>query len=591
MINILNRDYEVNKQSIYVTVRDVEDLNGNPMVSPVTWTAFVDRNSLKWSEKKVEMVIYDNEELSTVNYQLSIINYSGKRHTYTIESLPSWLSVNTSYGAIDPMEEQTIRLSFDPQIAVGEYSDIVYLTDEDGLSEPLHVEYVVEALPPYDEMDEHAYPYNMSVCAQVKIGNAFDTDERDIVYALYRNECVGMEHVSFDNFSNKSKVYLTVFGTDEMNRKQIRFQLWQASTGKLYDLMTNVNVLFSHGFVYNCGGEQPLILTTSGSEMQTIELSAGWNWISTYMDLTATQGALSACMTASEPWTNGDLIKNPNSREFSTYDEASDAFVGTLNSLHFPELYMVNTLKGNIMRISGEKLNEDSMRIAVRGDGQWSAMPCLFDQTTALNEALADYYQHASAGDIIKARNRFATFTEDHRWEGNLTALHPGEGYLFRRMAPGTVEIAFFNPNNRNNLRNRINHKNMSFTNPQAATNMTMIAMVEGVDATGSALQVYRGDELVAVAEPIVIDDESYYFLAIQSDLSGALRFEMDGRMVIPSEGTIRYEADAHAGSPKTPVLLIPVDENMPYKIFEDGRIYIIRDGERYDMTGKKVTF
>ncbi len=601
MVNILNRDYEVNKQSIYVTVRDVEDLNGNPMASPVTWTAFVDRNSLKWSTKKLLIKVDDNASADMTTH-VDIINQSGKRHQYTIESLPSWLSVDAEYGAIDPLGEQTIRLTFDSQIAVGEYSDIVYLTDEDGLSEPLHVEYVVEGIPPYDAIDEHKYPYNMSICAQVKIGDEYDTDEEDIVYAIYRNECVGMEHVSFDNTSNKAKVYLTVYGNDEMNRKPIRFQLWQASTGKLLDLSTNVNVLFAHGFVYSCGDETPLILSALGSETQAIELSAGWNWISTHMDLTATQGALNACTTANEPWTDGDLIKNPNSRQFCTYDETSDMFVGTLTNLHHTQMYMAYTQNGNILRIAGETLPEDSMAVSVRGDGQWSPMPCLFDRTTPLAEALADYYQTASAGDLIKARNRFATFTEDKRWEGNLTALRPGEGYLFRRMAPGTKVIKFYgqgsNPTaaggpsaKRSYSDNGLTGEAGLFMNPAASTNMTMIAKVDNGQWTmdNGPLTVFVAGEKAAVVTPI----DSLYFLTIQSDKMGTLRFELDGRILMPiindQSSMINYEADSHHGSLRAPIILRPTDGTGVYKIIENDHVVIIRNNEKYDVTGKKL--
>ncbi len=615
MINILNRDYEVNKQSIYVTVRDVEDLNGNPMTSPVTWTAFVDRNSLKWSEKKVQMTVEDNNQSPITNHQLSIINNSGKRHTYTIESLPSWLSVNSSYGAIDPLGEQIIRLSFNTQIAVGEYSDLIYLTDENGLSEPLQVEYTIEAIPPYDAVDEGKYPYNMSICAQVKIGETYDSDERDIVYAFYRNECVGMEHVAFDNSTNKSKVYLTVFGNDDMNRKTIRFQLWQASTGRIYDLSTNRDVLFSHGFVYNCGDETPLILTTTGSRTQTIDLNAGWNWISTNLDLAATDYKLSACMTGNDPWSNTDLIKDPVTRSFSTYDESSDAFVGTLQELHNSDIYMFYCANGNTLRISGELLAEDSMHVSVRGDGQWSPMPCLFDETTPLSEALADYYGDATPGDLIKARNRFATFTTDLRWEGNLTALRPGEGYLFRRMAPGTVDIAFYRQSasaapRRTNADDQANNNqspitNHLYTNPAAATNMTLIARIDEPMANANAnaeLRVFVGDELACVATPISISNDErpttndrYYFLTVQSDKVGELRFELDGESLEPfdistSRGLeISYSADSHYGTLESPVVLTPTANANVYKVFEDGHIYIIRDGEKYTLTGTEV--
>ena len=599
LINILNRDYEVNKQSIYVTVRDVEDLNGNPMTSPVTWTAFVDRNALKWSEKKVSVTIEDNGLTANSQKLIAIINNSGKRHQYTIESLPSWLSVSPEYGAIDPMGEQTVTLTFNTQIPVGEYSDIIYLTDEDGLSEPLHIEYAVEAIPPYDGVDEGKYALNMSICAQVVINeqmvngqmvNVIDTDERDIVYAIYRNECVGQANVTFNAISNTTDVYLTVLGNDEMNRKQIHFQLWQASTGKVYDLTANRNVLFSHGYVYGCGENEPLILTTSGSERQQIELKSGWNWVSTHLDLSTFNFQLSTCMSAAQPWTEGDLIKNPNTRQFSTYDAANDSFVGTLDQLHYSQLYMIYAANGNTMRISGEILPEDSMKIKVRGDGQWSPMPCLFDQRVSVTEALADYYQRASVGDMIKAHNRFATFSADKRWVGDLTALQPGEGYLFRRLKPGSVEIAFYKPEASNNIKRRQTMSNGEaglFTNPQAATNMTMIAKVEGLDiSTSRHLEVFVGGEKAAIAEPI----ESLYFLTIQSDKVGELRFEMDGQeLTANSQEPIAYQANAHHGSLEDPIILKPVDDSAVYKILENDHVVIIRNGERYDVTGKKL--
>ena len=590
MINILNRDYEVNKQSIYVTVRDVEDLNGNPMASPVTWTAFVDRNSLKWSEKQLLITCEDNTD-SDPEHLLQIVNLSGKRHQYTIESLPAWLSVDKTYGAIDPMGEQNIRLTFDRQIAVGEYSDVIYLTDEDGLSEPLRIEYTVNAIPPYDQTDKGQYELNMSVCAQVILNGVYDTDERDIVYAMYRNECVGQANITFNAISNTSDVYLTVHGEEAMNRKAITFLLWQALTGKVYDLTTNTNVLFAHGFVYGCGEDQALILTASGSERQQITLQAGWNWISTSLDLTASKGALNTCVSAAQPWTQGDLIKNPNTRQFCTYDQTSDAFVGSLAALHPSQMYMVYSATDNTMRVSGENLDEDSMKISVRGDGQWSPMPCMFDRRFSVTEALADYYQKAGTGDMIKSHHSFATFSADKRWVGDLTALQPGEGYLFRRMAPATVEIAFHKQTasaapkrSTDRYADRAQNTDL-FSNPKAATNMTMIAILEGLTMSNKRLEVYVNGERAAMTTPI----DSLYFLTIQSDQVGELTFEINNETYVPVGGTITYTADSHYGTLKAPVVLRKTDEVGIYKIIENDHVVIIRNNEKYDVTGKKL--
>lgn len=287
-----------------------------------------------------------------------------------------------------------------------------------------------------------------------------------------------------------------------------------------------------------------------------------------------------------------DKIKNTNSCLFSDYDAATGNFVGTLETLHFSQTYMVLSAAGNTIRIAGEKLPEDSMKISVSGNGKWNPMPCLFDQATPLTEALAGYYDNATQGDLIKAHDRFATFSANNRWEGNLTALRPGEGYLFRRMAPGTVTIPFYRQSpSKAPRRAQDNSSHPSvFSNPKAATNMTVIAKVQSDDVQCTKdIRVYVGDELAAVATPLTIDEETYYFLTIQSDKTGTLRFEMDGQTLQPENGAIMYSTDSHAGSLKAPIMLRPADETGVYKIIENNHVVIIRNNEKYDVTGKKL--
>ena len=594
MINLNMLDREINKQSVYVTVRDVEDLNGNPMASPVTWVAFVDRNSLKWNEDVLSIHVpygADNDEYTSMDMQ--IVNHSGKRHTYKIESLPDWITLDAENGSIQPTERKTVALYMNVELPVGVYSDLIYLTDEDGLAEPLLVELYVEAYPPYDEVDLNKYPLNMSLCGQVMLDDdIYDTDPNDIVYALYRNECVGLAHITAD--ANSSSLYLTIHGSDEMNRKAIRFQLWQASTGKTYDLKISRTVTFAHGAVYGCGEDDPIILNTGGAETQSIELNAGWNWTSFYLDLQPSNARISDIVTASEPWTEGDIIKNPATQHFVSYSNEQDAFLGHFAYLRYIYTYMIYCKNGNTMYVHGNLLREDSMHVTVRGSGQWSALPCLLDQRTPIAEALAGYYDQASVGDMVKAHDRFAVFSADRKWVGDLQTFHPGEGFFFRRMAPGEVTIPFYKQSsNASGAPKRANSRqsdSAGFSNPNAATNMTMIAKLADAGASqesrAESIKVYVGDELTAVAKPITVDGEQLYFLTIQSDRVGELRFEANGRLLTTSGGQIiNYAADEHVGSLRAPVVLVPADGGV-YKIIENERVIIIRDGERYDMTG-----
>ena len=596
LINLNMADREINKQTIYVTVRDVEDLNGNPMVSPVSWVAFVDRNALKWSEKTLRVVdnYDDSEALKTT---IDIINESGRRHQYTIESIPDWLTINKTYGSLNAEEEKRLTLTFDPEMPVGVYNDHIYLIDEDGLAEPLIIEFTVKANPPYEEIDNNKYPLNMSICGHVMIsksgGMTYDTDEQDIVYAFCSHQLVGSTHVSINDQSNKAELFLTVNGNKVMTDKPVTFQLWRASTGKTYSLYCPRDIKFAQGAVEGCGDATPLYLTTTGTETMSIPLKTGWSWISVNLDLTQTQGVLSKCINSSDPWTKGDIIKTPASQQMATYSEIRDRFDGDLDHLHHSLIYKVLTHNGNTMRIAGDQLAPDSMHITLRGDGKWNALPCLLNQTTTLSEAMADYYDHATAGDIIKAKKHFAYFSADKRWVGDLTALTPGEGYLFRRMGAGNVTVNFYDKSAKAAPKRVVAAKatntGSEFTNPSAATNMTMIAKLnsEAINAQGNkreAIKVYVGDELAAIAEPI----DSLYFITIQSDKSGALRFETEDGTLLTAEQPISYVADTHAGSLKAPIFLKPTDHR-PYKIIENNHVIIIRNNEKYSIDGKKL--
>ena len=595
MINLNMLDKEINKQTVYVTVRDVEDLNGNPMASPVTWTAFVDRNSLQWEDNNLELYTTYDEELGVTAYvDCRIVNNSGKRHQFTIESLPDWLTATPAYGSIDPMKDKTIRMNYNVNIPVGKYTDVVYLTDENGLSEPLDVTLNVEANPPYSEIDNNKYPNNMSLCAQVKIDDDYDTDANDIVYAFCNGECVGMDHITIDQLSSKSEVFLTIYGADNWANRKVGFRLWQKSTGKTYDLSADKSITFAAGKVYGCSGAEPILLTTSGSERQTVKLEAGWNWTSFFLNLTPSNAQLSKVVSTNDPWTEGDIIKNPATRHFVTWSDSLNAFAGQFGYLRYVYTYMVYCNDGNTMHISGEPLPESEMHVTVRGGGVWSALPCLLDKATPIAEAMTGYYEKASTGDVIKAHNRFATFSADKKWIGNLGALRPGEGYFLKRMGEGDVTIPFYKPRASSAPKRvaayMLPAAETAFSNTNAATNMTMIAkLAESQEHRSEIMKVYVGDVLACVAEPMLVDGEQLYFLTIQSDGAGELRFESGGEQLAAENGVIRYEADSHHGTLKMPVVLKPADGSNVYKIIENEHVVIIRNNEKYDVTGKKL--
>ncbi|MEQ9301761.1 MAG: LamG-like jellyroll fold domain-containing protein, partial [Cyclobacteriaceae bacterium] len=82
-----------------ITVANVEDERGNLLASPATWTAFVDRNTMKWSEDNLELT---KKFLEPLAFEVELINRGGSNEAFTISNLPPWLTANPSSGSIAP---------------------------------------------------------------------------------------------------------------------------------------------------------------------------------------------------------------------------------------------------------------------------------------------------------------------------------------------------------------------------------------------------------------------------------------------------------------------------------------------------------
>ena len=598
LINLNMLDREINKQSIYVTVRNVEDLNGNRMVSPVMWQAFVDRNSLKWDMRELRLHAYYGDMEAANTQKVVISNHSGIRHQFSIESNAEWLSVDMPYGSIDPTDDKTITFTYNTELPVGVYSELVYLTDENGLSEPLRVELVIEAICPWeDEEVDESFTNTMLLRGQVYIekekGNGyFDSDENDKVAVFCDGKLVGKSNNTFASSTNKSYVYLTIHGNDKTENKVLSFKLWQASTGRVYNLQPDTVQRFVPNAMRGISPQTPVLLTTSAGSIQQINLNSGWNWVSWFLQ--PNNSMLNALYTAEQGFHNGDVIKTPadtRQSEFK-YNDSEAKWCGDITSMDYRSIYMLYVSQPLTLNIEGRTLNDAQRTLTLKKE--WNCVPYLLDEPVNMRDALADYYDKASVGDIIKSRTQFSVFTENHKWEGSLQTMHPGQGYLLRRLDSATVKMRYNKPTANNAPRRHAlsaaQSTDLGFSNPRAASNMTMIVAIQD-SATLTDLRVYVGDELAGLTGSININNKQFYFVTVQSDKMGDLRFEMNGETLYPIGGSIAYEADAHVGSLKDPVMLTFQNiDNQVYKLIEDNHVVIIRGGEKYDVIGHKLT-
>jgi hypothetical protein len=167
LVNVNELNSRINKRRVYVTISDIPDMNGNLMASPATLAIFVDRNPLRWSRRQLTLANLESGEEHTFN--MSIANNSGANHTYTIENLPKWMTVDTPSDVIGPKEESELLFTISKDVNVGTYDNIIYLTDENGLYEPLTLNITITGEKPDWMVSDDMKQYSMSVVGRVQI--------------------------------------------------------------------------------------------------------------------------------------------------------------------------------------------------------------------------------------------------------------------------------------------------------------------------------------------------------------------------------------------------------------------------------------
>ncbi len=552
LINLNMPDREINKNNIFITVRNVEDLNGNRTISPTMWQVYVNKNVLTWNTDRLEGVLYENED---DNYVLSadINNISGQRHQYTIDGLPDWLHASQSYGSINPQEVVPVRLTLAPSLPVGIYSEIIYLTDENGLSEPLKIMVEVKSLCPWTDDNPQRYDRQMTLRGQVIVDGVYDSDPRDMVAAIIGGEVAGLANVDFNADANTSYLYLTIHGNEALDGETIGFRLWQAATGRIYPLSPSVgNVVFHTDTTLGLPPSAPVTLSTTANEVQHLSLGEGWNWIS-FNIIPERDGDVNSLFFSSVPWNRDDQLKSVATRQFVEWD--GDQWVGSLNNVNHKHMYMMRTaVAHSFTQVAGRKLSTDLDRTITLHHG-WNPFPCLLTSTESLTDALADYIDHARVGDIIKSQNLFAVFSENERWEGSLQTLTPGVGYLFFRTDSTEVDFTFHPTNSAFAAHSTLPTTNGTGMRP--ATNMTVVASLseESRDFCGETLSAYVGGQLVGTAQATVAGNDTLFFFTLGTDLAGDVTFSA-GNQRLYSSLPLQSRADSHSGSLAQPLIL-----------------------------------
>jgi len=596
-LNVTEPDYMVEKTNIYVTVKDIPDLQGNLMASPITMNLYVYQNPLRWDVKRIET---STEYGLPVTFEATIRNLSGNAQNFRLEDLPIWLDASLTQGTIGALDEQRITFMVSNYVNAGTYDEQVTLIGDNNLSEPLPITLHVNGDVPEWCVSDKLKQQNltMMMVVRVKIDGIVANSDKDIVAVFdEKQQVLGVANIEVnDNASaNEALAYLNIYGYKNPNGTfpSLKFRFYDATTGKIYSLRTvdKANYVFQANTIIGSATD-PVILENNNYFVQTMKLKQGWNWVTfivdpvigEYYDGDARIATAGEFLDGMSMWEAGDKITTVSGTSTTQYTCREDRTSpkGYRWDDEDKPIEIDNRQMYNIYSMSDKTIYLEGFRafdyITVHKD--WNRIAFISTVNLPIAQALSDYTELAQEGDVVKAQDGFviasrgaSSDASNLLWKGSLQYMEAGKGYMLKRQADSEATFSYPLYNIGSHYNGSTNAPGLNSTN--TLSTMNIVAAVEGIDTEeGDRLVVFCGAERMTEA---VADDEHNYWLNIGSDakVGEMLSFavERDGKVIAMTGGRISYAPNNVMGTPDKPTAINFTSlDNMPH----DGKWYTV---------------
>ena len=585
--------------NLRVEVNKVVDENGN-IGAPVCWNVYVQRNTLRWEDSYAAVTKHELEEQEL---EVTIVNTGSEMQTWSITNIPAWLQFTTTTGIITPQSKLTLHATVPSSVAAGYYTAVLLLTGNDGIAEPCLIEASVLADEPDWKVNESGYESTGNIIARLSLPAGVAQSENDIVAAFAGNECVGIAHPQYLNAYDAWYVMMTVYGNANANSTQnLQFRLWNAESGITYSA---VNVLpapfiFTPNMVKGTLAD-PVVLEVTDKLQQTLALQQAWNWISLNIRPSYAQPEKVFAPVL------GDITTVKSKLQFFTVNPADTSYAGSLKNVSVVSSYRVHALRETTLPVNGTAVNCAETAIMIHTGWNWIGYLPL--QTMSVNDALADI--EPASGDLVKSKTAFAVY-DGAQWVGTLNRMTAGEGYMY--LSNASEPFTFRYPGAsvvKANLMAKVrstSDEGWAFTpvtDPYSG-NMAIVARVMNGEEIVHGLEVgiFAGEECRGAATEEFVNDQAsgYWFITVAGDEPTPLTIKVHDRatqQITTVQQTLQYTDDATLGTLAEPYIIqlqategieqSTANGQQPTKLLENGILYILRNGEKYDATGKKL--
>ena len=504
-------------------------------------------------------------------FTATIENKGSETEVWSLSGLPTWLTASTEAGTLQPLGKQPLTFTVADGLPIGNYETTIYLTGMQNINDPLFVNVTSEGDVPnwVAKTDKNT----MTVLAQLEIDGVLSTDPKDMLAAFRGTECVGVASPMYFSRYDSYFVLMNIYGDDSYN---LTYKAYDASTGTVYSSVSPSDELANKFVPDRTVGtsSNPVIMTPQDKIEQVIAVEGdAWKWFSLY-----------AQPEGNMP--NEVFAYAINTKAVKTIVGMSQSWTpvaSSLASMQYDQMYKLNANEAFSQTMVGASINPANIDITLHKGWNWIGYPV--QASNSVSAAFAD--ADPQEGDQVKSQSGFSLYTGGD-WIGTLTALVPGEGYMYQ--STDSKDKTFHYPTPAMTNRRGAVASTSDVLKLTTQNNMTMIAVVmDGEQLVDDAqVSVFAGSELRGRSTAAVLDGK--HFLTI----GGNSQAEMLTFEVTTADGTNHqlagnglFNANAQLGSMQHPYVLQLndiIDVNtlaVKHVMLYDGSGRLVRSGDK----------
>jgi len=564
-----------------VTMDNLFDLYGNK-ANPVTWSFFVDKNQLVWDENLISIEKALGE---SVVFETNIVNQGGSVEIFEITNLPSWLSAFPSQGLLDPNSFTAIQFEINETLFIGDYSEQIILTGNNGVSELLKLELNLEAVQPEFAVNSEGYQYDMNFIGKVSVDGIRSRDELDVLVAYVNEEPRGISSPMYIDEYDAYFIFMTVYSNEALG-EEITFRLWDASEGKIQSkvkINQEEQILFYDGSIV--GDLTTLAAFEADNTLrQEIYLAEGWNWLSLNLDANdEAEIAEILIPTVTHNLNESGINVFKGKYAFTQYAEYY-GWIGSMSTLKLGDMYMMKIAAEDTLVYEGIPVDLSNPVYNIAIEEGWNWIGYLGQRPLGINEALSSV--NSTSGDLIKNKSSFSIFaSESIGWLGTLDIMKEGEGYMLKTAEDHTLiypESSLYGSGSYRIDGNQYTEDYWAVDPNKYEGSMTIIAQINHADYLNpnseNILGAFKGMECMGNISATPIDAEkSLYFITVYGETEDFIQFEYYDEQkdkTYQTENSLVFVNNSNVGSIDEPYIIQIDVEAQDAGVYFDCMVY-----------------